>query len=304
MTLIPPTDHKWAALHGAVWSGGSFVYVPAGVQVDIPLQSYFRLNAPGAGPFEHTMIIVEEGAKVHFIEGCSAPKYDVSNLHAGAVELFVKDNATLRYSTIENWSKNMYNLNTKRCVVGKGGTIEWVSGSFGSHVSCLYPMSILNGEGAHAEFTGVTFAGEGQFLDTGCKVVHNAPYTTSNVNSKSISKSGGAAIYRGLLKIGPNAEHAKATVSCESLMLDEISQSDTIPAIIVENDNVDLGHEAKIGRISDEAIFYLMTRGISEEEARAMLVRGFVEPISKELPLEYAVEMNNLINLELEGSIG
>ena len=304
MTLIPPTDHKWAALHGAVWSGGSFVYVPAGVQVDIPLQSYFRLNAPGAGQFEHTMIIVEEGAKVHFIEGCSAPKYDVSNLHAGAVELFVKDNATLRYSTIENWSKNMYNLNTKRCVVGKGGTIEWVSGSFGSHVSCLYPMSILNGEGAHAEFTGVTFAGEGQSLDTGCKVVHNAPYTTSNVNSKSISKSGGAAIYRGLLKIGPNAEHAKATVSCESLMLDEISQSDTIPAIIVENDNVDLGHEAKIGRISDEAIFYLMTRGISEEEARAMLVRGFVEPISKELPLEYAVEMNNLINLELEGSIG
>ena len=304
MTLIPPTDHKWAALHGAVWSGGSFVYVPAGVQVDIPLQSYFRLNAPGAGQFEHTMIIVEEGAKVHFIEGCSAPKYDVSNLHAGAVELFVKDNATLRYSTIENWSKNMYNLNTKRCVVGKGGTIEWVSGSFGSHVSCLYPMSILNGEGAHAEFTGVTFAGEGQFLDTGCKVVNNAPYTTSNVNSKSISKSGGAAIYRGLLKIGPNAEHAKATVSCESLMLDEISQSDTIPAIIVENDNVDLGHEAKIGRISDEAIFYLMTRGISEEEARAMLVRGFVEPISKELPLEYAVEMNNLINLELEGSIG
>jgi len=304
MTLIPPTDHKWAALHGAVWSGGSFVYVPAGVQVEIPLQSYFRLNAPGAGQFEHTMIIVEEGAKLHFIEGCSAPKYDVSNLHAGAVELFVKDNATLRYSTIENWSKNMYNLNTKRCVVGKGGTIEWVSGSFGSKVSCLYPMSILNGEGAHAEFTGVTFAGEGQFLDTGCKVVHNAPYTTSNVNSKSISKSGGAAIYRGLLKIGPKAEHSKATVSCESLMLDAESQSDTIPAIIVENDNVDLGHEAKIGRISDEAIFYLMTRGISEEEARAMLVRGFVEPISKELPLEYAVEMNNLINLELEGSIG
>ena len=304
MTLIPPTDHKWAALHGAVWSGGSFVYVPAGVQVEIPLQSYFRLNAPGAGQFEHTMIIVEEGAKLHFIEGCSAPKYDVSNLHAGAVELFVKDNATLRYSTIENWSKNMYNLNTKRCVVGKNGTIEWVSGSFGSKVSCLYPMSILNGEGAHAEFTGVTFAGEGQFLDTGCKVVHNAPYTTSNVNSKSISKSGGAAIYRGLLKIGPKAEHSKATVSCESLMLDAESQSDTIPAIIVENDNVDLGHEAKIGRISDEAIFYLMTRGISEEEARAMLVRGFVEPISKELPLEYAVEMNNLINLELEGSIG
>ena len=304
MTLIPPTDHKWAALHGAVWSGGSFVYVPKGVQVDIPLQSYFRLNAPGAGQFEHTMIIVEEGASAHFIEGCSAPKYDVSNLHAGAVELFVKDNAKLRYSTIENWSKNMYNLNTKRAIVGAHGTIEWVSGSFGSHVSCLYPMSILNGEGAHCEFTGITFAGECQFLDTGAKVVHNAPYTTSNVNAKGISKSGGAQIYRGLLKIGKNAEHSKATVSCESLMLDDISQSDTIPAVIVENDNVDIGHEAKIGRISDEAIFYLMTRGISEEEARAMLVRGFAEPISKELPLEYAVEMNNLINLELEGSIG
>ena len=304
MTLIPPTDHKWAALHGAVWSGGSFVYVPKGVQVEIPLQSYFRLNAPGAGQFEHTMIIIEEGASAHFIEGCSAPKYDVSNLHAGAVELFVKDNAKLRYSTIENWSKNMYNLNTKRAIVGAHGTIEWVSGSFGSHVSCLYPMSILNGEGAHCEFTGITFAGEGQFLDTGSKVVHNAPYTTSNVNAKGISKSGGAQIYRGLLKIGKNAEHSKATVSCESLMLDDISQSDTIPAVIVENDNVDIGHEAKIGRISDEAIFYLMTRGISEEEARSMLVRGFAEPISKELPLEYAVEMNNLINLELEGSIG
>ena len=304
MKLVRPNDHKFAALHGAVWSGGSFVYVPPGVSVEIPLQSYFRLNAPGAGQFEHTLIIVDEGADLHFIEGCSAPKYNIANLHAGCVELFVKKNARLRYSTIENWSKNMYNLNTKRCVVGKNGTIEWVSGSFGSKVSCLYPMSILNGEGAHAEFTGVTFAGEGQFLDTGCKVVHNAPYTTSNVNSKSISKSGGAAIYRGLLKIGPKAEHSKATVSCESLMLDAESQSDTIPAIIVENDNVDLGHEAKIGRISDEAIFYLMTRGISEEEARAMLVRGFVEPISKELPLEYAVEMNNLINLELEGSIG
>ena len=304
MTLVPPTDHKFAALHGAVWSGGSFVYVPKGVEVEIPLQSYFRLNAPGAGQFEHTMIIIEEGAKAHFIEGCSAPKYSVANLHAGCVELFVKDNATLRYSTIENWSKNMYNLNTKRAVVGKNGTIEWVSGSFGSHTSCLYPMSILKGEGAHCEFTGVTFAGEGQTLDTGSKVIHAAPHTTSNVNSKSISKSGGTAIHRGVLKIAKNAEHSKATVSCESLMLDQESCSDTIPAIIIENDNVDLGHEAKIGRISDEAIFYLMTRGISEAEARAMLVRGFVEPISKELPLEYAVEMNNLITLELEGAIG
>ncbi len=304
MTLIPNNDHKYAALHGAVWSGGSFVYVPAGVDVDVPLQSYFRLNAPGAGQFEHTMIIVEKGAKLHFIEGCSAPKYNVNNLHAGCVELFVKEDATLRYSTIENWSKNMYNLNTKRSVVDKNGTIEWVSGSFGSKVSMLYPMSILKGEGARCEFTGVTFASTGQVLDTGSKVVHAAPNTTSNVVSKSISKSGGHALYRGLLKVNPNAYGSKSTVTCESLMLDNESRSDTIPVIDIQNDDVDLGHEASIGRISDEAIFYLMSRGISEEEAKAMIVRGFVEPISKELPLEYAVEMNNLIAIELEGTIG
>ncbi|ETA81955.1 Fe-S cluster assembly protein SufB [Youngiibacter fragilis] len=304
MTLIPPTDHKFAALHGAVWSGGSFVYVPEGVRVDIPLQSYFRLNAPGSGQFEHTLIIVEKGAHCHFIEGCSAPKYSVNNLHAGAVELFVKEGAYLRYSTIENWSKNMYNLNTKRSLVDKNGTIEWVSGSFGSKVSMLYPMSILRGEGAKCEFTGVTFAGKGQTLDTGAKVVHAAPNTTSNINSKSISKSGGNAVYRGLLRVAPNAYGVKSTVSCESLMLDSISSSDTIPVIDIENDDIDIGHEAKIGRISEEAIFYLMSRGISEAEAKAMIVRGFVEPISKELPLEYAVEMNNLITLELEGAIG
>lgn len=303
MKLVKPTDHKFAALHGAVWSGGSFVYVPKGVSVEIPLQSYFRLNAPGAGQFEHTLIIVDEDADLHFIEGCSAPKYNVANLHAGCVELFVGKNARLRYSTIENWSKNMYNMNTKRCVVGKNGTINWVTGSFGSHTSCLYPMSILNGEGAHCEFTGVTFAGKGQYLDTGSKVIHNAPNTTSNINSKSISKDGGVCIYRGSVVIGEKAEGAKSNVSCESLMLDEQSQSDTIPAIVIKNDNVDLGHEAKIGRISDEAIFYLMSRGLSEDEARAMLVRGFVEPVSKALPLEYAVEMNNLINLELKGSM-
>lgn len=303
MKLVKPTDHKFAALHGAVWSGGSFVYVPKGVSVEIPLQSYFRLNAPGAGQFEHTLIIVEEGAYLHFIEGCSAPKYNVANLHAGCVELFVGDDATLTYSTIENWSKNMYNLNTKRAIVGKNGTINWVTGSFGSHTSCLYPMSILQGEGAHCEFTGVTFAGAGQYLDTGSKVVHNAPHTSSNINSKSISKGGGVSIYRGCVVINPRAEGAKANVSCESLMLDEQSQSDTIPAIVVKNDNIDLGHEASIGRISDEAIFYLMSRGLSEDEARAMLVRGFVEPVSKALPLEYAVEMNNLINLELKGSL-
>lgn len=304
MTLVPPNDHKFAALHGAVWSGGSYVFVPAGVDVKIPLQSYFRLNAPGAGQFEHTLIILEPGAKCHFIEGCSAPRYNVANLHAGCVELFVADGAELRYSTIENWSKNMYNLNTKRALIGKDARMEWVSGSFGSHVSMLYPMTILKGDNSVCEFTGITFAGEGQTLDTGSKVVHLGKNTTSNINSKSISKSGGAAIYRGLLRIGPNAKGAKSSVSCESLMLDDQSRSDTVPDISIENDDVDLGHEAKIGRISDEAIYYLMSRGLSEDEAKAMLVRGFAEPISKELPLEYAVEMNNLIRLEFEGSIG
>lgn len=304
MTLVPPTAHKFAALHGAVWSGGSFVYVPEGVKVDFPLQSYFRLNAPGAGQFEHTLIIVDKGAKLHFIEGCSAPKYNVNNLHAGCVELFIKENATLRYSTIENWSKNMYNLNTKRALVDKNGTIEWVSGSFGSKVTMLYPMSILKGEGARDEYTTITFAAKGQHLDTGTKVVHLAPHTTCTINSKSISKDGGYAFYRGLLKVAPNAYGCKATVSCESLMLDNKSKSDTLPIIELNNDNIDIGHEAKIGRISDEAIFYLMSRGISEDEAKAMIVRGFVEPITKELPLEYAVELNNLINIEFEGAIG
>lgn len=304
MKLVTPNDHKFAALHGAVWSGGSFVYVPEGVHVKFPLQSYFRLNAPGAGQFEHTLIVVEKGASLHFIEGCSAPKYDVVNLHAGCVELNVKEGARLRYSTIENWSRNMYNLNTKRSVVDKDGIMEWVSGSFGSKVSMLYPMTILKGERAKCEFTGITFAGQGQYLDTGSKVVHAAPYTTSNINSKSISKGGGHAFYRGLMRVAKNAHHCKSTVSCESLMLDNESKSDTLPIIELGNDNIDIGHEAKIGRISDEAIFYLMSRGISEGEAKAMIVRGFVEPITKELPLEYAVELNQLINLEFEGSIG
>ena len=231
MKLITPRDHKFAALHGAVWSGGSFVYVPPGVSVTIPLQSYFRLNAPGAGQFEHTLIIVDEGAYLHFIEGCSAPKYNVANLHAGCVELFVGKNAKLRYSTIENWSKNMYNLNTKRARVEEGGTIEWVSGSFGSHVSYLYPMSILNGEGARAEFTGITFAGKGQNLDTGAKIVHNAPKTSSYVNTKSISKDGGISTFRSSVVVTNKAKQSKSAVSCQSLMLDDISRSDTIPAM-------------------------------------------------------------------------
>ena len=304
MKLIRPYDHKFAALHGAVWSGGSFVYVPEGVHVKEPLQSYFRLNAKGAGQFEHTLIVVEKGASLHFIEGCSAPKYSVTNLHAGAVELFVMEDASLRYSTIENWSRNMYNLNTKRSVVEKNGKIEWVSGSFGSKVSILYPMSILKGEGAKSEFTGITFASTGQYLDTGTKVVHAASNTSSIVNSKSISKNGGHAFYRGLLKVAKGAKNVKSTVNCESLMLDDISKSDTLPIIEINSDEVDIGHEAKIGRISDETIFYLMSRGMKESDARAMVVRGFVEPITKELPLEYAVELNNLINIELEGTIG
>ena len=304
MTLIPPTDHKFAALHGAVWSGGSFVYVPKGTKLDFPLQSYFRLNAKGAGQFEHTLIIVEDDADLHFIEGCSAPKYNVANLHAGAVELFVGKRAHLRYSTIENWSKNMYNLNTKRARVDEDGDIEWISGSFGSHVGYLYPMSVLNGRRARSSFTGITFAGAGQNLDTGCKVVLNAPETSATVETKGISKSGGIQTFRSSIVATPKAEGSKATVSCQSLMLDDQSRSDTIPAMDIRAKNVDIGHEATIGRIGDDKVFYLMSRGISEEEARTMIVNGFANPVSKELPLEYAVEMNNLIKLEMEGAIG
>ena len=304
MKLVKPNDHKFAALHGAVWSGGSFVYVPPGVSVEIPLQSYFRLNAPGAGQFEHTLIIVDEGAYLHFIEGCSAPKYNVANLHAGCVELFVGKNAKLRYSTIENWSKNMYNLNTKRAIVEEGGVMEWVSGSFGSHVSYLYPMTILKGKDSRMEFTGITFAGNGQNLDTGAKVVHTGANTSSYINTKSISKDGGISTFRSSVQIAEGAEHSKAAVSCQSLMLDDISRSDTIPAMDIRCGSADVGHEAQIGRISDEAVFYLMSRGISEEDARAMIVSGFADNVSKELPLEYAVEMNNLIRLEMKGSIG
>jgi Fe-S cluster assembly protein SufB len=303
MHLVTPRDHKFAALHGAVWSGGSFVYVPKGVKVAIPLQSYFRLNAKGAGQFEHTLIIVDEGADLHFIEGCSAPKYNVANLHAGCVELYVKKGAHLRYSTIENWSKNMYNLNTKRARVEEGATIEWVSGSFGSHISYLYPESDLVGTGARAEFTGITFAGSGQNLDTGAKMVHRAPRTSSVITTKSISKGGGISTYRSAIYIAKEATGSKASVSCQSLMLDSESRSDTVPAMEIHTDDCDVGHEAKIGRISNEAVFYLMSRGISEEEARAMIVSGFANPVSKELPLEYAVEMNNLIRLEMKGTL-
>ena len=304
MKCVPINDHKFVALHAAVWSGGSFVYVPKGVKVDIPLQSYFRLNSPESGQFEHTLIIVDSNASLHFIEGCSAPKYNKVNLHAGCVELYVKDNGYLRYSTIENWSKNMLNLNTKRAIIGKNAKVDWVSGSFGSKISMLYPMSILNGEGAKTEYTGISFAGKGQNLDTGFKVVHNFPNTSSIVNSKSISKNGGTATYRSQVLINEKAANSKCVVSCESLMLDDISKSDTIPVNDIRTDDVEFSHEAKVGKISDQSIFYLMSRGLSKEDALGLIVRGFADPISKELPIEYAVEMNNLINLELEGAIG
>lgn len=301
---VPISDHKFVALHYAVFSGGSFVYVPKNVKLDMPLQSYFRLNSPESGQFEHTLIIVEDGASLHFIEGCSAPKYNKVNLHAGCVELFVKNDAYLRYSTIENWSRNMMNLNTKKAIVEQNGRMEWVSGSFGSHISMLYPMSILKGDNAKTEYTGISFAGKNQNLDTGFKVVHVGKNTSSVVVSRSISKNGGIATYRSLVSILPNATGSKCSVTCDGLMLDDISKSDTVPVNNVENGQVEFSHEAKVGKISEKAIFYLMSRGLSEEDAKAMIVRGFANPISKELPIEYAVEMNRLINLELEGSIG
>ena len=301
---VPLTEHKFIALHYAVFSGGSFVYVPKGVTLEMPLQSYFRLNSPESGQFEHTLIIVDEGASLHFIEGCSAPKYNKVNLHAGCVELFVKKGASLRYSTIENWSKNMLNLNTKKAIVEEDGHMDWVSGSFGSKISMLYPMSILKGDNAKTEYTGISFAGKGQNLDTGFKVVHVGKNTSSVVNSRSISKNGGIATYRSLVKILPNATNASCSVTCDGLMLDNLSRSDTVPVNDVQNNEVEFSHEAKVGKISEKAIFYLMSRGLSEDDAKAMIVRGFANPVSKELPLEYAVEMNRLINLELDGSIG
>lgn len=300
MQLVPPTDHKFAALHGAVWSGGSFVYVPPHTSVQFPLQSYFRFNAPGAGQFEHTLIIVDEGADLHFIEGCSAPKYNIANLHAGCVEIFVKKNASVKYSTVENWSKNMYNLNTKRAMVEAGGKMEWVTGSFGSHVSMLYPMAILNGAGASMEYTGVTFAGEGQDLDTGVKVVHLAPRTTSYINAKSLAKDGGRNTFRSLVKVTGRAKNAKSFTDCQSLMLDSKSTSNTVPKFDISCNSADIAHEANVGKISEHEINYLRTRGLTEDEARALIVRGFTNDVSKELPFEYAAEMNNLIRLEMQ----
>lgn len=304
MKAVAATNHKYAALHGAIWSGGTFLYVPKGVKVPLPLQAYFRMNNPGMGQLEHTIIIADEGSEVAFIEGCSAPFYNTTNIHAGMVEIYVKESARVKYATIQNWSKNTYNLNTKRAIVDRDGMMEWVSGSLGSYKTMIYPSSILKGKGAKTETKAITYAGPNQHMDAGSKVLMFAPYTSASVDARSISVGGGWAFYRGWLKIGENAKGAKANVECQALMLDNESKSDTVPLIEVYNQDSDVGHEAKIGRIKQEQIYYLMTRGLSEAEAKAMVVRGFVEPFAKELPIEYALELNRLINLEVESSIG
>ena len=304
MKCVPPTDHKFAALHGAVWSGGTFLYVPKGVKVRDPLQAYFRMNAKNMGQFEHTLIIVEDEADVHYIEGCSAPKYGSQALHAGLVEIFVKPGAKARYSSVENWSRDTYNLNTKRAIVEKDATMEWIGGNMGSGVTMLYPCSVLVGEGARCDHMAIAFANAGQWQDTGAKVFHMAPHTSSKVISKSVSKGGGTAIYRGQLKIAPHAHDCTANVECDALLLDEISRTDTIPDIQIRNNDVTIAHEATVGKLSEEDLFYLQSRGIALEEARAMIVNGFIEPIVRLLPLEYAVEMNRLIEMEMEGSVG
>lgn len=304
MKCVPAGDHKFAALHGAVWSGGTFLYVPKGVRVEKPLQSYFRMNAQGMGQFEHTLIVIEEGAQAHYIEGCSAPKYGSNALHAGCVEVFVGPGARFRYSSVENWSRDTYNLNTKRAIVEAGAVMEWVGGNMGSGVTMLYPCSILKGDNARADHLGIAFANEGQIQDTGAKVFHLGRNTSSKVVMKSISKAGGKSVYRGELRIAKSAQNAMAHVECDALILDEISISDTFPNMQVDCPSATVNHEARVGRLSEEDIFYLMTRGISEEQAAAMIVNGFINPIVRELPLEYAIEMNRLIELEMEGSVG
>ncbi len=304
MNAVPPNDHKFAALHGAFWSGGTFVYVPQNVEVPMPLQAYFMMASAGIGQFEHTLIIADKGAKLHFIEGCSAPKYSVANLHSGMVEIYVEEGATVRYSTIQNWSKNTYNLNTKRAMVGKDATMIWVSGSIGSEKTMLYPTSVLKGKGARAEHMNIAYASKGQHLDTGSKVIHLAPYTSSKVDARSVSSNGGRAFYRGLLRISEHAHHAKSSVECSALMMDNDSTSDTLPIIEVMNNEADIGHEARVGRIKEEQIYYLMSRGLSENDAKALMVRGFMAPIVKQLPLEYAIEFNRLVSMNFESKLG
>ena len=303
-TVIPAGDNKFSALNSAVWSGGSFIYVPKGVHVDIPLQAYFRINTENMGQFERTLIIVDEGAYVHYVEGCTAPIYKSDSLHSAVVEIIVKKGGRCRYTTIQNWSSNVYNLVTKRTKVEEGGTMEWVDGNIGSKVTMKYPAVWMTGPYAKGEVLSVAFAGENQFQDTGAKMTHMAPHTSSNIVSKSVARAGGRAAYRGLVQVNQNAHHSTSNVECDALLVDNISRSDTYPYNDIRNDHVTLGHEATVSQVSEEQLFYLMSRGIAEEEAMAMIVRGFVEPIAKELPMEYALELNRLIELQMEGSVG
>lgn len=303
-TVIPVGDNKFASLNSAVWSGGSFVYVPAGVKVDLPLQAYFRLNVANIGQFERSLIIADEGAQVHYVEGCTAPQYTTDSLHSGVIEIVVKKDARVRYTTIQNWSTNVYNLVTQRSRVHENGTMEWVDANLGSKVTMKYPSCYLLEKGARGEILSMAFAGAGQHQDAGGKVIHFAPYTTSKITSKSISKSGGRASYRGLLKVHEKAVGAKSNVVCDALLLDPESRSDTYPYIEIDQQDVTIGHEASVSKVGEEQLFYLMSRGLSNEEATTMVVSGFIEPLVKELPMEYAVEMNRLIQLQMEGSIG
>ena len=303
-SIIPPNDNKLAALNSAVWSGGSFIYVPPGVHVDIPLQAYFRINAENVGQFERTLIIADEGSYVHYVEGCSAPIYTTDSLHSAVVEIIVKKGARARYTTIQNWSANVYNLVTKRAAAYEDSVMEWVDGNIGSKVTMKYPSIYLLGKGARGEVLSVAFAGKGQHQDAGGKAIHAAPHTTSVITSKSVSKDGGRTGYRGLVRVEPGADHAKSMVRCDALILDEESRSDTYPYVEVEDESAQLGHEASVARIGEDQLFYLMSRGLSEAEASAMIVNGFIEPITRELPMEYAVELNRLIELQMEGAIG
>ncbi len=303
-TIIPPNDNKLAALNSAVWSGGSFVYVPPGVKVDQPLQAYFRINTENMGQFERTIIIADEGSYVHYVEGCTAPTYSGDSLHSAVVELIAKPGARIRYTTVQNWSNNVFNLVTKRAVAERDATVEWVDCNLGSKLTMKYPAVYLTGERAHGEILSIAFAGEGQHQDAGGKIIHAAPNTTSNIFAKSISKNGGRSSYRGLLEVAKGAHGAKSKVVCDALLLDESSRSDTYPTIRIGEDDVDVGHEATVSKVGDEQLFYLMSHGLSEEEAGKLIVNGFIEPIVKELPMEYAIEMNRLIELQMEGSIG
>jgi Fe-S cluster assembly protein SufB len=303
-TIIPVGDNKFSALNSAVWSGGSFVYVPPGVHVDIPLQAYFRINTENMGQFERTLIIVDEGAYVHYVEGCTAPIYSSDSLHSAVVEIIVKKGGRCRYTTIQNWSNNVYNLVTKRAVCEEGATMEWVDGNIGSKVTMKYPAVYLMGEHARGETLSIAFAGEGQHQDAGAKMVHAAPHTSSSILSKSVARNGGRSSYRGLLQVLEGAHGSKSTVKCDALLVDQISRSDTYPYVDVREDDVTLGHEATVSKLSDDQLFYFMSRGMEEDEAMAMIVRGFVEPIARELPMEYALELNRLIELQMEGAVG